>query len=144
MNNAQAELDKLISELNLLSFGDLKAAYAIKQRTVIFVRKVIGEKSPHLNVLGQIQFTPTDIIYNKVNAQNEFIWNNGVNNLQATLDSIKYEIGLIVPKLLPPQEMTLSWLANNVPAKMWYLFLLMIISAFTAGAWLEKHFKISP
>jgi hypothetical protein len=64
--------------------------------------------------------------------------------LKASLEGMKYELGLIVQKLLPPQKMTFGWLMEHVPAEGWLSLFALVGAAFSLGVWLEKHFKIAP
>jgi hypothetical protein len=143
MNKAQAEVDKLIRELHLIQYRDLKTASSLKQKSFILARKLLGENCPHSIALNKLTFVPSDGIYNDGHPQNKYAWESGIGSLRNSLEGMQFELGLVVPKLLPPQEMTFGWLVDHVPAKGWVTLCALLGMAFSAGVWLEKHFKIA-
>lgn len=144
MNKAQAEVDKLLKELQPIQDGDLKAVYKLKQKAFILARKLLGENCPHALALGKLSFVPSDGIYNQGHPKNKYAWELGVGTLRNSLEGMRYELGIIVPKLLPPPKITFGWLLDHTPTEGWAILLGLLGGAFSLGVWLEKHFKIAP
>ena len=144
MNNAQNEVEKLLKELRTTQTRDLKTAYGLKQKAFILARKLLGEDCTHARAIGNITFVPSEAIYNEEHPRNKYAWDLGTGTLKTTLEGMKYELGLEVPKLLPPQKMTFGWLVEHVPPEGWVLLFALVSGAFSLGVWLEKHFKIAP
>ncbi len=144
MKKAQAEVDKLLAELRVIQNRDLKTAYELKQKAFILARKLLGEDCPHARTIRNITFVPSEAIYNEGHPRNKYAWDLGTGTLKTSLEGMKYELGLIVQKLLPPQKMTFGWLMEHVPAEGWLSLFALVGAAFSLGVWLEKHFKIAP
>lgn len=131
-----SELEDLESRLDQIEMLDHTSANALLRDASIYARKVFGDLSPHVVTVENVQFRHPTLMFNSGHHMNSDIWSQGVRDLRSAFDAMRYETKLVQKSnsISPVAEkITLEWLINHVPVKLWVGAITLLAAVFSFG-----------
>jgi hypothetical protein len=137
------QLNKLISDLHDIGFGEKDKLASHLRKTEVYIKKVFGITSEYFEQFCQISFLPKGVIYNTGHYKNQEAWDGGISDYNSLLECLVYEFemeGLRSKNELEyPKQVTLVWLKKHVPIKFWISLVSLLVASFFTGVTASEY-----
>jgi hypothetical protein len=146
------QIESLLQEFKTLEVRDFDRLNELRRRSLVAVRTIVGEENHYAKLLPKFRFTPSPGLGHNYPTEGEKkkAWETGVYKFTASLQSVIDELNLRevqaqkeVREVSVPEQITLVWLWNHVPMKLWSSFAGALATAlwigYAARTWQESH-----